>query len=97
MVAHPLPRCRGPAAAAATAVYSRSSEPVRFERDCDAVLGPQGEAVTLPAGSMGYITQALGGSWTVFGSPVGSIGQHPHGSELHMRNGPHVGPSATDS
>src|SRR5690606_12025489 len=47
-------------------MYSRSSEPVRFERDCEAVLVPQGEAVTLPAGSVGYITQALGGSWTVF-------------------------------
>jgi len=47
-------------------VYSRSSEPVRFERDCKAVLVPQGEEVTLPAGSVGYITQALGGSWTVF-------------------------------
>jgi len=47
-------------------VYSRSSEPVRFERDCDAVLVPQGESVTLPAGSVGYITQALGGSYTVF-------------------------------
>ncbi len=47
-------------------MYSRSSEPVRFERDCDAVLVPQGEAVSLPAGSIGYITQALGGSYTVF-------------------------------
>lgn len=47
-------------------MYSRSSEPVRFERDCKAVLVPQGEEVTLPAGSVGYITQALGGSWTVF-------------------------------
>ncbi len=47
-------------------MYSRSSEPVRFERDCDVVLVPQGENVTLPAGSIGYITQALGGSWTVF-------------------------------
>ncbi|MGY1409988.1 MULTISPECIES: putative Fe-S cluster assembly protein SufT [unclassified Luteimonas] len=47
-------------------MYSRSSEPVRFERDCDAVLVPQGDEVTLPAGSVGYITQALGGSWTVF-------------------------------
>ncbi|MNK19140.1 hypothetical protein D3C87_373590 [compost metagenome] len=27
---------------------------------------PQGETVTLPAGSYGYITQALGGSYTVF-------------------------------
>ena len=47
-------------------MYSRSSEPVRFERDCAAVLVPQGEVVNLPAGSVGYITQALGGSYTVF-------------------------------
>lgn len=67
-------------------MYSRSSEPVRFERDCDAVLVPQGEAVTLPAGSMGYITQALGGSWTVFvegnllriaGKDADAIGKEP--------------------
>jgi probable FeS assembly SUF system protein SufT len=48
------------------AMYSRSSEPVQFERDCDAVMVPQGDSVTLPAGSYGYITQALGGSYTVF-------------------------------
>ena len=47
-------------------MYSRSSEPVRFERDCAAVLVPQGDEVTLPAGTVGYITQSLGGSWTVF-------------------------------
>lgn len=47
-------------------MYSRSSEPVQFERDCAAVLVPQGDLVTLPAGSYGYITQALGGSYTVF-------------------------------
>ena len=46
--------------------YSRTSEPVKFERDCAAVMVPQGEAVTLPAGTTGYITQALGGSLTVF-------------------------------
>ena len=46
-------------------MYSRSSEPVRFERDCAAVLVPQGEEVTLPAGPVGYITQALGGSYTI--------------------------------
>ena len=46
--------------------YSRTSEPIKFERDCAAVLVPQGEQVTLPAGSIGYITQALGGSFTVF-------------------------------
>ena len=47
-------------------MYSRNSEPVRFERDCAAVLVPQGDVVTLPAGTIGYITQSLGGSWTVF-------------------------------
>ena len=47
-------------------MYSRSSEPVHFERDCAAVMVPQGDSVTLPAGSYGYITQALGGSYTVF-------------------------------
>jgi len=73
-------------AAHRAAVYSRSSEPVRFERDCAAVLVPQGEVVTLPAGSIGYITQALGGSWTVFvegnlmrisGKDADAIGKEP--------------------
>ncbi|GAA4870696.1 putative Fe-S cluster assembly protein SufT [Luteimonas vadosa] len=67
-------------------MYSRNSEPVRFERDCAAVLVPQGEEVTLPAGSIGYITQALGGSYTVFlegnlfriaGRDADAIGKEP--------------------
>ena len=67
-------------------MYSRSSEPVRFERDCAAVLVPQGDEVNLPAGSVGYITQALGGSYTVFvegnlfriaGKDADAIGKDP--------------------
>jgi len=67
-------------------MYSRSSEPVRFERDCPVVLVPQGDEVTLPAGSIGYITQALGGSYTVFvegnlfrvaGRDADAIGKEP--------------------
>jgi probable FeS assembly SUF system protein SufT len=67
-------------------MYSRNSEPVRFERDCAAVLVPQGDVVTLPAGSTGYITQALGGSYTVFvegnllriaGKDADAIGKEP--------------------
>lgn len=67
-------------------MYSRSSEPVRFERDCAAVLVPQGEEVNLPAGTVGYITQALGGSYTVFvegnlmrvaGKDADAIGKEP--------------------
>jgi len=47
-------------------MYSNTSEPVTFERDCAAVMVPSGQEVTLPAGQVGYITQALGGSFTVY-------------------------------
>ncbi len=47
-------------------MYSRNSEPFKLERDCAAVLVPQGDQITLPAGSIGYISQALGGSYTVY-------------------------------
>jgi len=66
--------------------YSSTSEPVRFERDCAAVMVPQGDVVTLPAGQAGYITQALGGSFTVYvdgnlfrisGSDADAIGKLP--------------------
>ena len=40
--------------------YSRTSEPVKFERDCDAVLVPQGDKVSLPAGYQMSILHALG-------------------------------------
>ena len=46
--------------------YSNSSEPITLLRDCPAVLVPLGEEVILPAGQVGYITQALGGSFTVY-------------------------------
>ena len=46
--------------------FSLSSEPFTLQRDCSAVMVPQGEEVVLPAGQIGYITQALGGSFTVY-------------------------------
>ena len=66
--------------------YSHTSDPIVFERDCAAVMVPQGEQVTLPAGQNGYITQALGGSFTVFvdgslfrirGEDADAIGKEP--------------------
>ena len=66
--------------------YSQTSEPIRFERDCTAVMVPQGESVTLPAGQVGYITQALGGSFTVYvdgnlfrisGADADALGKEP--------------------
>lgn len=47
-------------------MYSPTSEPVSLQRDCDVVMIPSGDEVMLPAGTVGYITQALGGSFTVF-------------------------------
>ena len=66
--------------------YSHTSEPIKLERDCEAVMVPQGETVTLPAGQIGYITQALGGSFTVYvdgnlfrirGEDADAIGKEP--------------------
>src|SRR5690348_2705192 len=66
--------------------YSQTSEPITLARDCAAVMVPQGEEVTLPAGQNGYITQALGGSFTVFvdgnlfrirGADADALGKEP--------------------
>jgi probable FeS assembly SUF system protein SufT len=47
-------------------MYHSQNEPVTFIRNCDAVLIPAGERVTLPEGSTGFMTQALGGSFTIY-------------------------------
>jgi len=47
-------------------MYHSANEPVTFVRDCPAVLIPAGEHVTLPEGSTGFLTQALGGSFTIY-------------------------------
>lgn len=43
-----------------------SNEPVTFTRDCEAVLIPAGDEVEIPEGTHGNITQALGGSFTIY-------------------------------
>lgn len=47
-------------------MFSHTSQPCTFERDCEVVMIPAGDEVTIPVGTVGYITQALGGSFTVF-------------------------------
>jgi probable FeS assembly SUF system protein SufT len=43
----------------------KSEKPVTLMRDCPAVMVPSGEKVILSAGSSVWITQSLGGSYTV--------------------------------
>ncbi len=47
-------------------MFSHTSQPCQFERDCAVVMIPSGDELTMPAGTVGYITQSLGGSFTVF-------------------------------
>jgi probable FeS assembly SUF system protein SufT len=47
-------------------MFHHTSQPCQFERDCPVVMIPSGDEVTMPAGTTGYITQSLGGSFTVF-------------------------------
>ena len=67
-------------------MYGQTTEPVTLQRDCRAVIIPVGEEVNLPAGTVGYITQALGGSFTVYvegnlfriaGTDADALGQEP--------------------
>lgn len=47
-------------------MYSLSSEPFKLSREVEAISVPSGETINLPSGSVGYITQSLGGSFTIF-------------------------------
>ena len=47
-------------------MFGKNSEPVQLYRDCPAVLIPAGDEVILRRGANAFITQALGGSFTIF-------------------------------
>lgn len=47
-------------------MFGHTNEPVTLIRDVKAVIIPAGEGVTLREGTEGFITQALGGSFTVY-------------------------------
>jgi len=47
-------------------MYYPNNERVVFTRECPATLIPSGDEVTLPEGSSGFVTQALGGSFTIY-------------------------------
>ena len=67
-------------------MLGQEHEPVTIQRDVDAVIVPAGVSVTLRAGKTGFITQALGGSFTVYiegnlfriaGEDAAAIGKEP--------------------
>lgn len=43
----------------------RSEQQVTLKRDCETLMIPSGEKLTLPSGSTVWVTQSLGGSYTV--------------------------------
>jgi probable FeS assembly SUF system protein SufT len=47
-------------------MHSHENEPIVVQRDVKAVAIPAGVELNLKLGSVGYITQALGGSFTVY-------------------------------
>lgn len=47
-------------------MFGSESEPVVLARDCEAIIVPDGYKVTLEKGSLVYITQALGGCFTIY-------------------------------
>ena len=62
------------------------NEPVVLSRDVEAVMVPTGTPITLKSGLAGYITQALGGSFTLYiegnlyrlaGADADAIGKEP--------------------
>lgn len=47
-------------------MFGHQNEPVTLIRDVTAIIIPIGETITLREGTEGFITQALGGSFTVY-------------------------------
>jgi probable FeS assembly SUF system protein SufT len=47
-------------------VRTYENEPFVVQRDVEAIMVPSGHAITLKSGLAGYITQALGGSFTLY-------------------------------
>ena len=67
-------------------MFGYTNEPFSLSRDVRAVVIPMGEELQLRAGTTGFITQALGGSFTVYvegnlfriaGSDADALGKEP--------------------
>jgi probable FeS assembly SUF system protein SufT len=79
-------------------VYRHEQEPVTLRRDVEAVMVPAGIPVTLRADKTGFITQALGGSFTVYveGNLFRIAGKDADALGKEAGLGPELPPDATD-
>jgi len=80
-------------------MFGHTNEPFTLSRDVTAVIIPAGEELTLREGTSGFITQSLGGSFTVYvegnlfrisGFDADAIGKEPEAA-------PKVPDNATDA
>jgi probable FeS assembly SUF system protein SufT len=79
-------------------VYRSDNEPVTFTRDVDAIIVPAGMSVKLREGQQGFITQALGGSFTVYveGNLFRISGQDADALGKEAADVPQLPPNASD-
>ena len=79
-------------------MYRHDNEPVIIQRDVDAVIVPAGVQVRLREGKSGFITQALGGSFTVYieGNLFRIAGTDADALGKEIAKPPELPPDATD-
>ncbi len=79
-------------------MYRADNEPVTFTRDVDAIIVPAGVNVKLREAQQGFITQALGGSFTVYveGNLFRIAGKDADALGKQRDEGPELPPDATD-
>jgi probable FeS assembly SUF system protein SufT len=79
-------------------VRSHENKPFVVNRDVRAVVVPAGVEVTLRPGQAGYITQALGGSFTVYvdGSLLRISGEDADAIGQELSKPPELPPNATE-
>lgn len=74
-------------------------EPIPIARNCDAILVPQGTPITIPEGTVVYVTQALGGSVTVNvnGNLARIAGKDLDALGLEPERPPEAGPDVSET
>ena len=79
-------------------MYRYDNDPVVIQRDVDAVIVPAGVQVKLRQGKAGFITQALGGSFTVYieGNLFRIAGADADALGKEVVKPPELPPDATD-